>query len=255
MSLEVIAEAASTNLLLAERGSALTHGDAIMALSQTAGRGQRGNSWEAEPGRNITMSLWLTPQGLEARRQYLLSEVVAVGVARVLRRRLPGQNVSIKWPNDIYVDNRKLCGILIQCSLSGHHVSHAIVGIGINVNQTEFRSDAPNPVSIKQLLGTDTPLVPLAEELIAEILTLTATTFPYPAPASDAAQPVPALYAEYESMLLRREGLHRYYDKIRGEEILATFHTVLPHGPIILLTHPTLEPREYSIQQLTYIFP
>ncbi len=145
------------------------HGDALMALEQTAGRGQRGNNWEAEPGRNITLSLMLRPEGLAAVRQFEVSEAVALGVSDLLME-LGVENVAVKWPNDIYVDDRKICGILIENALSGSLISHSIAGIGLNVNQRRFRSDAPNPVSLIQLTGREHDLPALAERMIELIL-------------------------------------------------------------------------------------
>lgn len=156
----------STNSALAPTAA---HGDALMALEQTAGRGQRGNTWEAEPHKNITLSLMLRPDGLPAVRQFEVSEAVALGVADTLRA-LGIENVKVKWPNDIYVGDRKICGILIENTLGGNRISRSVAGIGLNVNQTEFRSDAPNPVSVKQLTGREHDIEQLAEDMISRIL-------------------------------------------------------------------------------------
>lgn len=164
--LTLIDRCESTNSALPRNAA---HGDALMALEQTAGRGQRGNSWEAEPGRNITLSLMLRPENLAAVRQFEVSEAVALGVSDLLME-LGVENVAVKWPNDIYVDDRKICGILIENALSGSLISHSIAGIGLNVNQRRFRSDAPNPVSLIQLTGREHDLRALAERMIELIL-------------------------------------------------------------------------------------
>lgn len=164
--LTLIDRCESTNSALPRNAA---HGDALMALEQTAGRGQRGNSWEAEPRRNITLSLMLRPEGFPAMRQFEVSEAVALGVSDLLQE-LGVENVAVKWPNDIYVGNRKICGILIENTLSGNLISRSIAGIGLNVNQQEFRSDAPNPVSLIQLIGREHDLRTLAERMIALIL-------------------------------------------------------------------------------------
>lgn len=140
-----------------------------MAREQTAGRGQRGNSWEAEPGKNITLSLILRPEQLPAMRQFELSEAVALAVADTVESLGIG-HVAVKWPNDIYVGDRKIAGILIENTLSGNLISRSIVGIGLNVNQREFHSDAPNPVSALQLTGREHNVEDLALRMVQRIL-------------------------------------------------------------------------------------
>ncbi|MDE5927427.1 MAG: biotin--[acetyl-CoA-carboxylase] ligase, partial [Duncaniella sp.] len=141
----------STSSYLAGIAADAPHGTVVMAREQTAGRGQRGNSWEAEPGCNITLSLLLRPEGLHPARQFVISQAVSLAIADLVSHFVAAP-VSIKWPNDIYVDDRKICGILIENTITGTSIDRTIVGIGLNVNQTEFRSDAPNPVSMRQLM-------------------------------------------------------------------------------------------------------
>lgn len=168
MTLEIVGECPSTNSAIDPRAP---HGHALMALSQSAGRGQRGNSWEAAPGLNITLSLMIRPSGpIEAARQFVLSEAVALGVADLLDS-LGAPEVSVKWPNDIYAGgDRKICGILIENSLRGRLIERSIAGVGLNVNQLTFLSDAPNPVSLSQLTGLTYELEPLARRLVSAIL-------------------------------------------------------------------------------------
>ena len=126
-----------------------TEGDVIVAESQSAGRGQRGHRWESEVGQNLTFSLVLEPTFVAPANQFLLSEAVALGVVDML----DGYDIGakIKWTNDIYVGDRKLAGILIEHKLQGVSLARTIVGIGLNVNQRDFPSDLPNPVSMVQL--------------------------------------------------------------------------------------------------------
>ena len=123
----------------------------VTAESQTAGRGQRGNVWHSQQGVNLLFSIMVRPLFLSASRQFLLSEAVALAIRRVLLSY--GINAMLKWPNDIYIDCRKISGVLIEIDYSGCSVEQAIIGIGINVNQTEFPSMDKNPVSMKTLLG------------------------------------------------------------------------------------------------------
>ena len=122
-------------------------GTVITTREQQQGRGQQGNFWESEAGRNLTFSIVLKPTFIPPEEQFYLSKAISLGVADFLSVYL--DNVSIKWPNDIYVDDSKIAGILIEQSITGNIISQSIVGIGLNVNQTIFRSNAPNPTSIK----------------------------------------------------------------------------------------------------------
>ena len=128
----------------------------VVAEYQTAGRGCGKNTWESERGKNLTFSLLIHPEEIPASRQFHITEVVSVAMCDTLRQVLgPVHTVTIKWPNDIYVGNRKICGILIENRLQGTTIKESIIGIGLNVNQQEFTSNAPNPVSLYQLTGQE----------------------------------------------------------------------------------------------------
>jgi len=119
---------------------------------QTAGRGCGTNRWESERGKNLTFSMLVCPQQLPANRQFRITECVSVALCETLECYI-NNKVEIKWPNDIYVDGKKVCGVLVENTLSGGMVKDSIIGIGLNVNQAVFLSDAPNPVSLYQLTG------------------------------------------------------------------------------------------------------
>ena len=146
------AETDSTNRLLreyaGEEGRLMT---VLTADYQTAGRGQGGNTWESAPGENLLVSVRLHPQALSASRQYALTEAGALAV-RDTAARYAGE-ASVKWPNDVYVGDRKVSGTLSECDISGTLIKTCTLGIGLNVNQQEFTGDAPNPVSLAQLAG------------------------------------------------------------------------------------------------------
>lgn len=128
------------------------HGDAVIAKEQTAGRGQRGNRWSSKAGENLTFSLVWEPTFLEAKRQFLLSEAVALALTDTLAEY--GIRSKIKWTNDIYVGRKKICGILIEHDLgTDGHLARTIVGIGLNINQKEFEEWVPNPTSMALLEG------------------------------------------------------------------------------------------------------
>lgn len=140
-------EAGSTNKVMTDEKSVLPEGCVICASRQSAGRGQRGNIWESAAGENLTFSLLLRPTFLPVANQTSISQAVSLGIVHYLESK--GIASRIKWPNDIYVGNRKICGILIENSLSENNLSESIVGIGLNVNQTTFSASLPNPTSMK----------------------------------------------------------------------------------------------------------
>ena len=123
----------------------------VCADYQTAGKGQRGNTWESERGKNLMFSLVLYPTFLQPQRQFILSQLTALAVRDTLTRW--AGDIRIKWPNDIYWRDKKIGGILIENDLSGTHIARSIIGVGLNINQTEFKGGAPNPVSLLQVCG------------------------------------------------------------------------------------------------------
>lgn len=148
----------STNRYVRDEASALWAGCysavAVVASHQTAGRGQRGNVWSSEQGKNLLLSLLVRPgKSLEVANQFRLSQTVALAVCAAMR--CYGIDARLKWPNDIYVGERKLAGILIELDYSGAFVEQAIIGIGLNVNQTDFPLMERVPVSMRMLLGRE----------------------------------------------------------------------------------------------------
>ena len=144
----------STNMEASRRISELDNLSVLSASKQTSGRGQMGNSWESETGKNLTFSILLKSDNgsifqVKACDQFIISEAAALSVTDLLAAH--GIPAKIKWPNDIYVGNRKICGILIQNSLRTGYVSSSIIGIGLNVNQTVFDVSLPNPISMMML--------------------------------------------------------------------------------------------------------
>ena len=138
---------------------------AVTARHQTEGRGQRGNVWSSNDGENLLLSMLVRPgNSLEVANQFLLSQAVAVSLHAAMK--CYGIETRLKWPNDIYVGNRKLAGTLVELDYSGAFVNQAIVGIGLNVNQTEFPPMDRVPVSMKMLLGRDVSV----EDVMRDVL-------------------------------------------------------------------------------------
>ncbi|MCM1355370.1 MAG: biotin--[acetyl-CoA-carboxylase] ligase [Staphylococcus sp.] len=242
-------ESPSTNSYLAANATALSHGTVVTARVQTAGRGQRGNSWESAPGENITMSLLLRPVGLHPARQFVISQAVSLAIVDVLCKYLPQEcDVRVKWPNDIYVSDRKICGILIEHSITSRGINHSIIGTGINVNQTMFLSDAPNPVSMVQLAGCRFDLEALTLDFARAIIREVDA-----AVAAELAGDSRGLAGRYAEALWRRDGFHPYVDNLAGgERIMARIVSVAPDGIITLaLTDGSL--RSYAFKEVKAI--
>lgn len=130
----------------------------IMAAGQSAGKGQGSNSWVSEAGKNLTFSIVCFPEFLLAEKQFYLNKAVALSVAGFVSELVPDKCIAIKWPNDIYIENHKTAGILIQTAIQTDRMKYAIIGIGININQEEFPEYLPNPTSIIQHTKTKTDL-------------------------------------------------------------------------------------------------
>jgi len=222
----------STNLflreMLNEEGTGLVRSASqlpgftlVVADDQTAGRGQQGNSWETERGKNLTFSLLCHPDFIRPSEQFLLSQCMAVAVREALASHVEG--VEVKWPNDIYVGDRKISGTLIECDLQGKHIANCIIGVGININQTEFRSDAPNPTSLRLLTGRDHD----REEVLSAIMDGFLRYYGWLQEGRNE-----ALRERYMQHLYRRFGMHRYSD-VRGE-FMAEIAAIEPTGHMLL---------------------
>lgn len=146
-----LTETPSTNDVV--RDPVYKEADMVIAETQTKGRGQRGNHWESEKGKNLTFSIVLSPAFLAAQSQFMLSETISLALVDTLAHF--GVEAQIKWPNDIYVDGRKIAGILIENDIMGDRLSRSIVGIGLNVNQRDFSPELPNPTSMSLVTGTE----------------------------------------------------------------------------------------------------
>lgn len=164
-------EVDSTNNFLKEalsNSTPLSEGTVIMAESQYAGRGQQQNRWYSEPGKNLTFSILLEPAFLPIGRQYDLNVAISAGIIKACEKVL-GEQAKIKWPNDIYYGDNKLGGVLIENMIQGSAIKHAVIGIGINVNQVKFGPGAANAISVKQILQKDYDKKALLAQICSEI--------------------------------------------------------------------------------------
>lgn len=217
----VLDECASTNLEAQDR-ERYGHGDVIMAIRQTAGRGQRGNKWESAPGENLTFSIVLEPSFLPAAGQFLLSEAAALAVADTLGKY--GIEARIKWTNDIYVGDGKICGMLIEHDLHGANLARSIVGIGINVNQSSFPPGVPNPASmtLETGLGYDT------REVLDTLLEMFRIRY-----ALLEAGDEKTITEDYHTLIYRRDESRKFF--IPGEgEVIGTIRSVESTGRLMV---------------------
>ncbi len=239
-----VEEADSTNNLLAKEADGFSHGTALAAHRQTAGKGQRGNHWESQPGKNLTFSILLRPKAILASHQFELLQTVAISIVKVLRNQLETDEVYIKWPNDIYYRDKKICGILIENTLSGAGIDRSIVGIGINVNQDEFVSDAPNPVSMKQITGHEFDIDNLLELFVSQVV----CDFDKYEKTLESTQ----LAARYRFMMWRGEGYWPYLDNLTGEQFEARIAAVAPTGHLTLSAADG-KVRTYAFKEVTAV--
>ena len=143
------------------------HGAVVLTHYQKNGKGQAENHWESEANKNLLASIILFPDFIPADKQFYLSKITSLAITDLLE--MYSDNITIKWPNDIYYRNKKIAGILIENSVKGNFLTSTILGMGINVNQEKFISGAPNPVSLKQITGKELDIYKLAQQLISKI--------------------------------------------------------------------------------------
>lgn len=140
----------STNELAIQRiaeGKAL-EGDVIVTSWQTHGKGHADNVWESEPHKNLLCSIIFRPHHISPASQFVLTQVVSLGAMAAIKKLVPKETCSVKWPNDLYINDKKVGGILFQNTIRGHLIDYSVAGIGINVNQEHFSDELPNPISI-----------------------------------------------------------------------------------------------------------
>ena len=159
----------STNGFLLDMPEMERVGKVAYAEEQTAGKGMGVNVWESQPGENLTFSMGVEMAFLKAADQFLLSQAVPLGLLDVLDTVLPSEQLTVKWPNDLYFGSRKLCGILINSTVHGMDMGVSVIGIGLNVNQMQFRDWPTNPISMKMVVGHDVDLEPLLKQLVAAV--------------------------------------------------------------------------------------
>ena len=149
-------QSTNTSASLSLKEKELPEGTVIFTDFQTAGKGQQGKRWESGKGKNLLFSVILYPSSVSPDNQFLISMIISLGICDFISEFVP--EVKIKWPNDIYIKNDKIAGILIENSITGETIESCIAGIGININQEKFSPDIPNPVSLRIITGKETDI-------------------------------------------------------------------------------------------------
>jgi BirA family biotin operon repressor/biotin-[acetyl-CoA-carboxylase] ligase len=236
-------ETASTNNylreLLASSREQLSEGVVISADFQTRGRGQVGNIWESEDGKNLLFSMLLFPSSIEANQQFVLSKMVSLAVTGVLKEEI--DDVFIKWPNDIYWRDKKIAGILIENDLCGSNIQYCVIGIGLNINQESFVSNAPNPVSLRQITGKTYDREDLLKRIVKRIYMLYIQLL---------REELNCFDEEYKKALYRHDGLHEY--RANDENFKASIVDILPSGHLVLQTENGTQ-RTFAFKEVSIV--
>ena len=196
-------------------------GTLVWSDYQTAGRGQKNNKWESEADKNLLFTLLMQPQMIPASEQFIISQIVSVAICDVLEQYAEG--FAIKWPNDIYYKDSKVAGILIENDLSGHILFNSYIGVGLNVNQEKFLSDAPNPISLFQITGEEID----RESLLKQITDYMMSLYRFVVEEGE-----DVVKARYMDLLYRGEGFYPY--RKNGVVFEAQIKSISPLGHITL---------------------
>lgn len=215
-------EVDSTNLFLKKME---TSGEDVLTVAvadyQTAGKGQGTHTWESERGKNLLFSMMVSPRWIPVRRQFLLSEAGALAIKDALDTYTDG--ITLKWPNDVYWNDKKISGTLIETAVDSKGIKRCVFGVGVNINQEVFVSDAPNPVSLCQIIGHEVD----RDEVLGKILSAFEKYYELLRRAD---------YVDvsgiYHLSLYRRKGFHRYEDA--EGEFEGAFVEVEDDGHLIL---------------------
>jgi BirA family transcriptional regulator, biotin operon repressor / biotin---[acetyl-CoA-carboxylase] ligase len=212
---------------------------AVACFNQTNGRGQRGNTWISDSDKNISYSIAIHPNYLSARNQFIVAQAIALAVKSFLDEFT--KDISIKWPNDTYWNNKKIAGTLIENKLKGDLIDYSVIGIGININQVVFPDTLSNPVSLKQITGIEYDLKELVLKLHHKIKNVLEEL-------SHGTEVEIQRY--YLNALYRRDGFHSYND---GNNLFnARIRGISAKGNLIL-EHEDGTLKDYAFKEVTFI--
>lgn len=212
---------------------------AVACFNQTSGRGQKGNSWFSDTNKNISYSIIIYPNYISARNQFIISQTIALAVKSFLDEYT--KNISIKWPNDTYWNEKKIAGTLIENQLKGDIISYSVIGIGININQETFPDYLPNPVSLKQITGIEYDLKELVVKLDGKIKTA----------LQELSHGTEVdIQRFYLNNLYRRDGFHLYKDETG--DFTARIRGISAQGNMIL-EHEDGTVKNYAFKEVAFL--
>lgn len=218
----------------------LACGTVVLTYNQTNGRGQLTNHWESEIGKNLTISVILKPKFIFAGDQFNISRIISLAIYDVLNSYM--ENVSIKWPNDIYVGNKKIAGVLIENTIMGSSIEYSICGIGLNVNQSLFLSNAPNPTSMflesGRVFDTEKILVQLRTKINDRMNFI----------RDNGAN---SLNSDYQKNMYRNNGEYKFKDV--DSSFMASVEGVNEYGQLLLKRTNGLV-STYSFKEVSFVF-
>lgn len=229
----------STNNLMKDycKNGNCEHGFAIYTDYQTKGKGQSGNTWESENEKNLLFSLIIYPNQIPIERQFIISQIISLSIIDVLKQY--ANDFSVKWPNDIYWKDKKIGGILIENSIQGNSIKHSIIGVGLNINQREFPTHLPNPVSLYQIIGNEVSRKEILDHILSAFLIALDTIN------------LADLKQKYLKNLFRIEGTHPYKTENK-EEFIAKILDVETDGLLILET-TNKEKKAFYFKEVQFI--
>jgi len=235
-------EVESTNLYLRQlvRDEQPEEGSVVIANYQTGGRGQMGSSWFSAKGENLLFSLLIYPRGVKANEQFIISRIASLAVKNTLDHFT--DDIRIKWPNDIYWKDKKIAGMLIENDIQGKEIENAVIGIGINLNQQIFPPGLPNPVSLRQITGTEHDIDYILEICLREFFLL------YRDFQNDGAAAI-----EDDYMLdLYRVNDYYWFEDVNGR-FRAIIENVLPMGHLVLRRLESDEQQRYAFKEVAFV--
>lgn len=213
----------STNDLLKNlaRNTDYPEGFCLHTDFQTAGKGQQGNKWESQKGKNLLFSKIIYPSHISIDGQFIISQLISLALKKTLDKYT--EHITIKWPNDIYWKDEKIGGILIENSLQGSAIRYSVMGVGLNINQTEFSENIPNPVSLKQITRKTYRRKPILKDIRENFMKMYREISPE------------SVKAEYAESLYHKDGFHPYILP-NDESFSAKIVCVKDDGQLILET-------------------
>ena len=242
-------ETTSTNQYLKDLSQLenLKEGFTAYAEFQTSGRGCGQNTWESQKGKNILFSTLFRPDFLPANQQFILSEIIALSILDILKEeaeRIDAEaaaKFSIKWPNDIYWEDKKIAGILVENTISSDSIKQTIIGAGVNINQTSFSNEIPNPVSLKQILGCSIEkkavFISILHNLHISYLRIIKNEYQ-------------SIHQDYMNNLYRKSGLHLYHSENDG--YFKAYIKNIDSMGVLTLTSESGEDKTFLFKEITF---